>query len=209
VLAKSTVKRAVDKLVKKGMLLAEETPLGTLFTVINSDDFMCLDGTHDFFCPPFRETELEQNNRKKEYKNLKNNDNHHIPENFNLPSPEASDDDIVKRERMEKITRTFIGLRNQGNFLSSKDKLAMDRICSLPVKTEQLESLLVEIFDEYLLKNPNGHISSVSYCEKVIGTKLESEKNPKQQKTYKKESMSDRIERLIHEGKISLEEEAL
>lgn len=217
-LAKSTVKRAVDKLVKKGLLLAEETPLGTLFTVVNTDDFKCLDGPADFFCPPFRETEverpqndnkteLEQNNRKKEYKNLKNKNNkhHHIQENYNHPSPGATDDDIVKRER---LSRKFIDLRNQGNLLSQKDKLAVERICSLPVKTEQLESLLVEIFDEYLLKNPNGNISSVSYCEKVIGTKLETEKNPNQQNKSKKESMSDRIERLILEGKISLEEEA-
>ncbi|WP_419888176.1 hypothetical protein ACN6MT_22735 [Neobacillus niacini] len=218
-LAKSTVKRAVDKLVKKGLLMAEETPLGTLFTVMNSDDFKCLDGKADFFCPPFRETEVEQsqndnktepeqNNRKREYKNLKNNDDPHIQENLNLPSPGASNDDTVNRERIDKISRTFIGLRNQGKLLNPKDKLAMERICSLPVKTEQLESLLVEIFEEYLLKNPNGTISSVSYCEKVIGTKLESEKNTKHQKKTKKESMADRVERLIHEGIISLEEEA-
>ncbi|MEC1523333.1 hypothetical protein P9D43_15110 [Neobacillus niacini] len=218
-LAKSTVKRAVDKLVKKGLLMAEETPLGTLFTVMNSDDFKCLDGTADFFCPPFRETEveqsqnenkteLEQNNRKKEYKNVKNIDHYHIQENFNFPSQGVSNDDRLERERKENISRIFIGLRKQGKLLSPKDKLAMERICSLPVKTEQLESLLMEIFEEYLLKNPNGTICSVSYCEKVIRTKLESEKKPQQQKKSKKESMSDRIERLVQEGIISLEEEA-
>ena len=68
-----------------GLLTAEETPLGTLFTVVNTDDFKCLDGTADFFCPPFRETEveqsqndnktkLEQNNRNQEIKKLNNND---------------------------------------------------------------------------------------------------------------------------------------
>jgi hypothetical protein len=217
-LAKSTVKRAVDKLVKKGLLLAEETPLGTLFTVVNSDDFKCLDGTDDFFCPPFRETEveqsqnynkteLEQNNRKQECKNIKNNDDHPPHENLNFPSPGNSNNDFAKKKRVEKISNTFIALRNHGVFLSSKDQTAMDRICNLSVTTEQLESLLVEIFDEYQLKNPNGKISSVSYCEKVIGTKLEAEKNTKQKRKPKKESMSIRIERLIEEGKILLEEE--
>lgn len=215
-LAKSTVKRAVDKLVKKGLLIAEETPLGTLFTIVNSDDFRCLDGTDDFFCPPFRETEVElsqndnkteveQNNRNREFKNLKNNDDH--PPQENLPSQEISEDNIIKGERIEKIAKGFIALRNKGVSLSPKDQLALERICSLPVKTEQLESLLGEIFAEYQSKNPNGKISSVSYCEKVIRTKLEAEKNANQKKKSKKESMSDRVERLIQEGKISLKEE--
>ncbi|MFP7296295.1 hypothetical protein [Neobacillus niacini] len=219
-LAKSTVKRAVDKLVKKGLMMAEETPLGTLFTVVNSDDFKCIDGTVDFFCPPFRETEvelsqnnnktqLEQNNRNKEFKNYKNNDNHPSRKNLNLPSQVVLEDECAKEKekRIERIASTFIALRNQGVYLSPKDQLSIDRICRLSVKTEQLESLLREIFDEYHRKNPNGKISSASYCEKVIGTKLEAGKNASQKKKSKKESMSDRVERLILEGKISLQEE--
>jgi hypothetical protein len=80
VLAKSTVKRAVDKLVKKGLLEAEETPLGTKFTIVNFDQFKCLEGTSDFFCPPYRETERERKDdpceteaeQKKEYESDKN-----------------------------------------------------------------------------------------------------------------------------------------
>jgi hypothetical protein len=126
-LAKSTVKRAVDKLVKKGLLMAEETPLGTLFTVVNPDDFRCLDGTVDFFCPPFRETEveqsqndnktrLEQNNRNQEIKRLNNNDDHPQQENLNLASKGFPDDDNAKEKRIERISSTFITLRNQGAF---------------------------------------------------------------------------------------------
>lgn len=219
-LAKSTVKRAVDKLVKKGLLLAEETPLGTLFTVINSDDFTCLDGTDDFFCPSFRETEveqsqnnnkteLEQNNRNQELQKLKNNDDHPPREICHLPSQQDQEDDIdkVKDIRSERITSRFIALRNQGMFLSQKDQLALERICKLALNTEQLESLLVQIFNEYYVKNPNGQISSLTYCEKVIRTKLEAEKNVNQQKKPKKESMSDRVERLIQQGKILIQEE--
>jgi uncharacterized Zn finger protein (UPF0148 family) len=215
-LAKSTVKRAVDKLVKKGLLVAEETPLGTLFTVVNSDDFRCLDGTDDFFCPPFRETEVkqsqndnktevEQNNRNQELKNLRKNDDYSPQENF--PSQEISEENIVKVTRSERIANRFIALRNQGVSLSPKDQLALERICNLPIKTEKLESLLDEIFAEYHSKIPNGKISSVSYCEKVIRTKLEAEKNVNQKNKSKKESMSERVERLIQEGKISLKEE--
>lgn len=215
-LAKSTIKRAVDKLVQKGLLMVEETPLGTLFTVVNSEDFKCMDGTDDFFCPPFRETEveqsqndnkteLEQNNRNQERKNVKDNDDH---SNLNLPSQEVKEADMTKKNRIERISNKFIALRNQGVFLSPKDELAIERISRLSMKTDQLEALLVEIFDEYQLKNPNGKISSVSYCEKVIGTKLETEKSAKLlQKKPKKEAMADRIERLIQEGKISLQEE--
>jgi hypothetical protein len=89
ILAKSTVKRAVDKLVKKGLLLAEKTPYGTLFTIVNAEDFKCLDGVADFFCPPNRETDCEQSQNEsetnaeqnieiKELKNLKSEDDHHI-----------------------------------------------------------------------------------------------------------------------------------
>jgi hypothetical protein len=217
-LAKSTVKRAVDKLVKKGLLMAEETPLGTLFTVVNSDDFRCLDGADDFFCPPFRETEVEQpqnnnktklkqNNRNKEIKNLNINDDHPQPENANLPSQGFTEDDRAKEKRYERTANRFIALRNQGVLLSSKDQAALERICSLPVKTEQLETLLGEIFDEYQSKNPKGKISSLSYCEKVIGTKLEANKSDSRQKKSRKESISDQVDRLILEGKIMLQEE--
>jgi hypothetical protein len=58
VLAKSTVKRAVDKLVKKGLLETEETQLGTKFTIVHLDQFNCLEDSPDFFCPPYREPSL-------------------------------------------------------------------------------------------------------------------------------------------------------
>jgi hypothetical protein len=139
-LAKSTVKRAVDKLVKKGLLLAEETPLGTLFTVVNSHDFKCLDGTGDFFCPPFRETdmehsqndnktELEQYKRNQECKNIINNDDHPRPENGRLPSQwledqkypiPAKDTASGKEEQIERISSRFIPLRNNGGFESKR-----------------------------------------------------------------------------------------
>jgi hypothetical protein len=215
-LAKSTVKRAVDKLVKKRLLLAEETPLGTLFTVVNSDDFKCLDGTGNFFCPPFRETdmehtqnnnktELEQYKRNQECKNIKNNDDHPSPENLNPPSQGLQDQKPDKR--FERIASQFITLRNNGISLSPKDELAIERICELHVKTEQIESLLEEVFCEFRKKNPNGNINSPLYCVKAIKSILEAEKNSKQPKKSKKESMSDRVERLIDEGKIVLEEE--
>lgn len=58
------------------------------------------------------------------------------------------------------------------------------------------------------MKNQNGNINSALYCEKAIKSILEAEKKGKQPKNSKKESMSDRVERLIHEGKIVLEEES-
>lgn len=231
-LAKSTVKRAVDKLVKKGLLMAEETSLGTLFTVVNSDDFKCLDGTGDFFCPPFRETdvehsqndnktELEQNKRNQEFKNVRNNEQHPYPENWKNQSHErqrktdnqkclvsADDNAEEKEKRIERVASRFITLRNNGVSLNRKDELAIERICELPLKSEQLESLLEEVFCEHRRRNPLGKINSALYCEKVIMTILEAENNSKQPKKAKKESMTDRVERLIQEGKIILQEDS-
>ncbi|NRD79119.1 hypothetical protein HPT25_17310 [Bacillus sp. BRMEA1] len=217
-LAKSTVKRAVDKLVKKGLLMAEETPLGTLFTVVNSDDFRCLDGTGDFFCPPFRETTVEHspndkktepelNIKNQEFKNLNKNGQHHSQENHSPEDQESesqnqNDQAEDKEKRINRIASRFVTLRNNGLFLSPKDELAIERIGELPLTTEQLEVLLEEIFHEFHMKNPNGEISSAMYCEKVIRTKLETKKNTKLSKKSKKESMSERVERLIQEGKI-------
>ncbi|WP_342433277.1 hypothetical protein [Neobacillus sp. FSL H8-0543] len=225
-LAKSTVKRAVDKLVNKGLLLAEETHLGTLFTVVNSDDFTCLDGTGDFFCTPFRETTVEQSLndnktmpeqyiRTQESKKLKNDDDPHPSQpNNQVPSNNQ------KAKRIERITTQFITLRNNGTVLSPKDETAIERIGELPLKTEQLESLLEGVFNDYHRKNPNGKISSALYCEKVLRTILEADKNGNHQKkplkdsmgkSYQnrprssKESISERVERLIEEGKIVLE----
>jgi hypothetical protein len=73
--------------------------------------------------------------------------------------------------------------------LSPKDELAIERICELPVKTEQLEALLDNIFCEYRMKNQNGNINSAMYCEKAIKSILEAEKKGKQPKKSKKESM--------------------
>lgn len=109
---------------------------------------------------------------------------------------------------MKGFASRFIALRNNSVVLSPKDELAIKRICELPVKTELLESMLEDIFREYRLKNPNGKISSALYCEKAIRTILEAEKNSKQPKKSKKESMSERVERMIQEGKIVLQEES-
>jgi hypothetical protein len=58
------------------------------------------------------------------------------------------------------------------------------------------------------MKNQNGNINSALFCEKALQSILEAEKNGKQPKKSKKKSMSDRVEWLIHEGKIMLEEES-
>ena len=66
--------------------------------------------------------------------------------------------------------------------------------------------MLEEIFHEYHLKNPNGQISSAMYCEKVIRTKLKAKKNCRQQTKANRETISERVERLIQEGNIVLKE---
>jgi hypothetical protein len=106
--------------------------------------------------------------------------------------------------RMKRITKQFIDLLNNGVYLGPKDQLAIERICQLPQKTEQLETWIADIFHDYQIKNPNRKINSPLYCEKTIRTKLEAEKYPKKQK---KESMAERVERLIQDGIIIIQEE--
>ncbi|MDF2792237.1 MAG: hypothetical protein K0S80_5339 [Neobacillus sp.] len=55
-------------------------------------------------------------------------------------------------------------------------ELPIERICELPVKTEQLEALLDKIYCEYHMKNQNGNINSALYCEMVIKSILVAEK---------------------------------
>ncbi|WHY88165.1 hypothetical protein QNH39_10100 [Neobacillus novalis] len=57
--SKSTIKRAADKLVKKGLIATEELSIGTLFTVLRYEDIQT-GGLRDFFCPPFRGTVPQQ-----------------------------------------------------------------------------------------------------------------------------------------------------
>lgn len=66
ILAKSTVKRAVDKLVKKGLLIAEETSFGTLFTIVNAEDLKYPDGVADFFV--LHIAKQMQNNHRTKYR---------------------------------------------------------------------------------------------------------------------------------------------
>lgn len=178
-LAKSTVKRAVDKLVKKGMLLAEETTFGTIFTIVDFDKFKCVNGSDDFFCPPFRDTdfeqndngtgtEMEQNKRNKEVKKEKNDLNHHrqtgVTNNNASPTLEI---------RIDAVTTQFIKLRNKGLYLSPKDECAIERICELPAETELLLTWMEDVFREYKIKNPKGIISSAMYCESAIKSRLD------------------------------------
>ncbi|PLS04898.1 hypothetical protein CVD27_11680 [Neobacillus cucumis] len=67
--------------------------------------------------------------------------------------------------------------------------------------------MLEKIFSQYRRKNPNKKISNAWYCEKAIRTLLETEKNGKLFKRTKNETISKRVGRMIHEGKIVVQEE--
>lgn len=192
-LAKSTIKRAVDKLVKCGLLVTEDTPYGTVFTVVNADQLKRSDGSADFFCVPFRETETERSL----------NEDETVAEQ-KIRNQEVKN--IKKDERIAAIAKRFKSLRNNGSHMSPKDEAAIAKICKLPVPTERLEGLLEEIFRDYHQQNPTGTIHSAVYCEKAIRTKLEAKRRNPQQKPPR-ETLSERVERLIQEGKIPITEE--
>lgn len=202
--SKSTIKRSVDKLVKKGLITAEETNMGTLFTLLGSDEIQAK-GFVDFFCPSFRGTETErienvddtnqeqnQEREKKEEKVEKENDH-----------AKHSEGTMTKQElqttRTTAITERFIQQRNRGAALSAKDMNAAEKIAMLDVPLEELLSWMEDTHLKYRKKNGSEQsITSLSYYESAIMTRLANAET--KAKKPQKETILDRVARLEKQG---------
>jgi hypothetical protein len=205
--SKSTIKRSVDKLVKKGLITAVETNMGTLFTLLRSEEIHAK-GFVDFFCPSFRGTtteptenvgdtnqELNQEREKKEEKVEKENDQHNHSEE-SLTKPE-----LAQTSRTTVITERFIQLRNRGSSLSTKDMNAAEKIARFKVPLDKLLNWMEETHLYYVKKNgPEKSISSLAYYESALKSRLANAET--KAKKPEKESLQDQVARLEKQGKL-------
>lgn len=199
--SKSTIKRSVDKLVKKRLITVEETNMGTLFTLINCEEVQSK-GFVDFFCPSFRgttaelsenrdETNMEQNQEreKKEEKEEIENDQ---------PNVNTLEEKLDQTARINAITDCFLQLRNRGAALSAKDLNAIEKVALLEVPLEKLLNWMKNIHAIYQKKSPQQRINSMVYYEAAILSRLG--KSDWKRKNAQRETLLDRIARLEMQG---------
>ncbi|WP_102272191.1 hypothetical protein [Cytobacillus massiliigabonensis] len=202
--SKSTIKRSVDKLVKKRLITVEDTNVGTLFTLLNSEEIHAK-GFVDFFCPSFRgttaepsenedDTNVEQNQEgeKKEEEIEKKNDQ---------PSVNGHEEKMDQSARMNAITERFLQLRNRGAALSAKDMNVIEKVALLEIPLEKLLNWMESIHAAYQQKSPQQRINSMAYYEAAILTRLG--KSEWKKKNVQKESLMDRLARLEMQGILS------
>ncbi|WP_404328410.1 hypothetical protein [Mesobacillus maritimus] len=190
---------------KKGLITAEETNMGTLFTLLGCEEIQAK-GFVDFFCPSFRGTKTEptenvgdtnqeqnQEREKKEERGEKENDQaKHSKET--MPKPE-----FAQTRRTTAITNRFIQFRNRGAALSAKDMNAAEKIALLEVPLEKILSWMEEIQLNYGKKNGSEQsITSLIYYESAIMTRLANAET--KAKKPQKETLQDRIARLEEQG---------
>jgi hypothetical protein len=202
--SKSTIKRSVDKLVKKGLITAEETNMGTLFTLLGSEEIQAK-GFVDFFCPSFRGTKVEPPENvgdTNQEQNQEREEREEKVEKENDP-PKNSEGTMTEQEgqttRTTAITERFIQLRNRGAALSAKDMNAAEKIALLDVPLEELVSWMEEIQLYYVKKNGSERsITSLTYYESAIMTRLA--KAETKAKNPQNETLQDRVARLEKQG---------
>jgi hypothetical protein len=200
--SKSTIKRACDKLVKKGLVAVEETAIGTLFTVLAYDDIQD-SGFVDFFYPSFRGTEIEpssnQNGQKaepyqekeeKEEKAKKKDADSRAGEQHGSQTGDA---------KLSALTEKFLSLRSRGTTLSPSDMNAMERVTALNIPLDQLLLWMDEIHATYSSQSQGETISSMKYYEAAISTKWRKSTKKSQSPS---QSLKERILLLERQGKI-------
>ncbi len=202
--SKSTIKRSVDKLVKKGLLTVKETNMGTLFTLVGSEEIQAK-GFVDFFCPSFRGTKTEPTEKEGDTNQELNQEGEKKEENVEKENDHAklSEETRTKEEaqtaRTTAITERFIQLRNRGSALSAKDMIAAEKIAALEVSLEEILGLMEDIQLNYGKKNRAEQcIASLTYYETAIRTRRANAET--QAKKPQKETVQDRYARLEKEG---------
>jgi hypothetical protein len=198
--SKSTIKRAADKLVKKGLIATEELSVGTLFTLQRYEEIQA-SGLREFFCLPFRGTVPQQSENGSETNLQQNQEIEKVEKKKNDADRELHTEKLVAQNTGEKDTRLpamterFIKLRNRGTTLSAKDMNALEKVAALDLPL----SKLLEWMDDIHLNN-DGTINSMSYYEAAILTRI-GKGRVKSKKGS--ESLMERMERLEKQGKLN------
>ncbi|MBP2242914.1 hypothetical protein J2Z40_003496 [Cytobacillus eiseniae] len=195
--AKSTIKRSVDKLVKKRLIAVEETNMGTLFTLLHCEDIQAK-GFIDFFCPSFRGTMTERTENKADTNPEQNQEREKKEEKLENRKNQENGNSTQSKDqttRMTAITEHFLKLRNRGAILSAKDMQAIEKVAKMEVSLEKLLNWMTTIHSNYQQKSPQQTINSMAYYEAAIMTRLR-----KMEWKEKKETLHDRIARLEIQG---------
>lgn len=196
--SKSTIKRSVDKLVKKRLITVEETNVGTLFTLLNCEEIQTK-GFVDFFCPSFRGTTAEPSENKGDTKVEQNQEREKkAGKEKDQPGEPLIEEKPDQAARINAITERFLQLRNRGAVLSAKDMNTIEKVARMEIPLEKLLNWMESIHANYQIKSPQQRIHSMAYYEAAILTRLG--KNEWQRKKVQKESLLDRIARLEMQG---------
>ncbi|EDL65714.1 hypothetical protein [Bacillus sp. SG-1] len=165
--AKSTIKLSVDRLKKYGLISTEETKMGTLFTILQSED--------DFSLPENGETADEsqkdaanttavQKEECKKGREEKEKESGRVRNELPF-KPDA-------QSKIEKVTEKFLRLRNSGFYISPKEQSAIEKICEKEIAVETLLSWMETIDSDYRQRNDNDTIKSFTYYEKALRRKI-------------------------------------
>lgn len=172
--ALSTIKEKIQELVKEGSLTIEETKLGTLFTVVNYEQYQGF--------------ERYKNNEKEEVPNTKRTPteqqtngyrtaNEQQPNNNNLGIKDIKDLSTTTTKRQgssgptdyqRRLLYRYVELRGSGMFHSSKDQQEAAVIEQAGVPIEMAISILESKFAEFTPRHAKDKINSLSYCTGAI-----------------------------------------
>jgi hypothetical protein len=166
--SKSTIKASVDRLKKYGYISTEETNRGTLFTLLGSEG--------DFSLPENGRTaeesqtdELDTNAVQKEECKKGREGKEESGRAGEGPSFKTD-----MQNKIEKVTETFVKLRNSGFYITPKEQCAIEKICEEEVDLDTLLSWMEAIESDYRKRNADDTIRSFTYYEKALRKKIKN-----------------------------------
>ena len=171
-----TIKTKIDDLVKEGALLAEETRLGTLFTVVNYQRYQGFegykkDGNEEERNSNGTANEQQTNSNGTATEQQRNNKNYGIKVNQDVTTTSTGAGSPA--DPVDAVAERFCDLRtaHEGriSYPTSKDYEAIARIVARGMPLSQTIKLLEQCFEDYQQRNPSGAIKAFGYCEKYIG----------------------------------------
>jgi hypothetical protein len=165
--AKSTIKLSVDRLKKYGLIATEETKMGTLFTLLQSED--------DIFMPENGKTADEYQKDAANTNDVQKEECKKGREEKEKESGRARNEQPFKpdvQSKCEKVTEKFLKLRNSGFYISPKEQCAIEKICEKEIEVDKLLSWMDTIESDYRKWNANDTIRSFTYYEKALQKKI-------------------------------------
>ncbi|RIW31370.1 DNA helicase [Bacillus salacetis] len=165
--SKSTIKASVDRLKKYGYISTEETPRGTLFTLLGSEG--------DFSLPENGRTAEESQTDELDTNAVQKEECKKGREGKEEESGRAGEESSFKpdmQNKIEKVTEAFLKLRNSGFYLTPKELCAIEKICEEEVGVDTLLSWMETIDSDYRKRNGDDTIRSFTYYEKALQKKI-------------------------------------